>query len=266
MKVIAVDDERLALENLLERFKEIPRIKEYKGFQTAEEMLSYLEENADVNIAFLDINMGSMDGLTLAKKVRELSPGTFIVFVTGYSEYAVQAFEVRAVGYLLKPASTDSIAAQIEYIQELSGWISDSRKLKVRCFGDFAVFGEEDRPFHFKRQKEKELLAYLIDRRGAFVTNEKLCEILWEEGGNIASKKSQLRIFIADLVSELAAHKMSDVLIRKRNRYAIDIRMVDCDYYRFLDMEPVAVNQYCGEYMSQYSWAEMTLGYLENMR
>ena len=58
--------------------------------------------------------------------------------------------------------------------------------------------------------------------------------------------------------------RTEDVFICRNNSFAIDVNQVECDYYKFLHHDAAAVNSYQGEYMKQYSWAEMTTGALEN--
>lgn len=55
-----------------------------------------------------------------------------------------------------------------------------------------------------------------------------------------------------------------DIILKKYNSISVDISKIDCDYYRFLKGDPEAVNSYGGEFMSNYSWAEFVIGYLDN--
>lgn len=87
-----------------------------------------------------------------------------IVFLTGFSEYMPSAFEMHASGYVLKPFSQKKIEEVLQHRRYRFPDLSD-RPVRVQCFGSFEVFvnGEAVR---FKRSKSKELLAYLIDRKG----------------------------------------------------------------------------------------------------
>jgi two-component SAPR family response regulator len=114
----------------------------------------------------------------------------------------------------------------------------------------------------FPRAKTKELLAYLIDRRGGSASIEEMLGVLWEDSEANDSRKSQLRTQIAELKSILKEHGASDWIIKGRGRMAIQPNLVNCDYYSFLNGNVEALNYYMGEYMSQYSWAEMTNGWL----
>lgn len=139
-------------------------------------------------------------------------------------------------------------------------------KLRFQCFGNFEVFSAGGIPLTFKRNKSKELLAYMIDRRGANCTIGELQAVLWENKQDTLSQKGQLRNLIHDLKVALQAIDAADVLIRKRGSIAVNISMVECDYYDFLKGIPYAVNLYRGEYMAQYSWAEITSAGLQSDR
>jgi len=133
-------------------------------------------------------------------------------------------------------------------------------RLLVQCFGNFEVYAD-GKPLRFEFSRSKELFAYLVDRRGAAVNTGELCSVLWDEDS--ASRKVQLRKHIADLSHTLQDVGAENAFVKARNSFAVARSEVDCDYYRFLNAEVAAVNTYHGEFMAQYSWAEMTLGSLE---
>ena len=133
----------------------------------------------------------------------------------------------------------------------------------MQCFGNFEVF-YNGKPLAFKRSKAKELFAYLVNLSGASCNASELCAVLWEVAVDSHSLKSNLRNIVLELNRILDACGAKDVLIHKKNFYAIDKIKLDCDYFKFLDYDADAVNSYKGEYMNQYSWAEITRGFLEN--
>ena len=114
------------------------------------------------------------------------------------------------------------------------------------------------RALAFKRSKSKELLAYLVDRNGATCTNGEMRAVLWEDKPDTASLHSHLRNLIFDLSHTLEDAGVTGLLIRGRSTLALDTSKVDCDYYNFLRGSRSATNSYRGEYMTQYSWAEVT--------
>ena len=129
--------------------------------------------------------------------------------------------------------------------------------VKVQCFGNFEVF-VGGRPLSFKRSKSKELLAYLVDRNGATCTNGEMLAVLWEDKPDTASLHSHLRNLIFDLSHTLEDAGVRGLLVRGRSTLAIDTSKVECDYYNFLRGDHSTISSYRGEYMTQYSWAEVT--------
>lgn len=97
-----------------------------------------------------------------------------------------------------------------------------------------------------------------MDRNGATCTNGEMLAVLWEDKPDTASLHSQLRNLIFDLSHTLEDAGVTGLLIRGRSTLALDTSKVDCDYYNFLRGSRSATNSYRGEYMTQYSWAEVT--------
>ena len=262
MIIYAIDDEPLVLETLRRVIHEAAPDAELSVFSKVNSVIRELQQTEQKpDIVFSDIEMPGMTGLELALQIKKMSPDTRIVFVTGYSEYAVEAFRMHASGYIMKPITSERIREELTLLSGETGTSSDQGKLKVRCFGSFEVFWQEE-PLVFTRQKTKEFLAYLVDRRGEFCTSGELIAALWPDEEDSRSKKAYLRTLTSDLKNVLAEIGMDDLLIRKHQQWAIRPTMLDCDYYRLLDGDMEAVNTFRGEYMSRYDWAEITLGKL----
>ncbi len=138
-------------------------------------------------------------------------------------------------------------------------------RLRVQTFGNFEVF-YDGKPVHFRRRRAKELFAYLIDRRGAGSTMGQLISVLWEGRPDTDSVRSQLRSLITDLRTTFRDLEETGIIIKQRDLIAVDPDRVDCDYYRFLAGEQGAANAFRGEYMTNYSWGETTLGALQQKK
>ena len=133
--------------------------------------------------------------------------------------------------------------------------------LRIQTFGNFEVFYEGS-PVDFSRAKSKELLAYLIDRRGAAVTTAEACSVLWEDKEYNFSLQRQFQTVVSDMVKSLKRYKSDHIIRRKRNCLSVDVSQLECDFYKLLEGDRSAKTQYHGEYMSNYSWAELTAGFL----
>ena len=105
---IIVEDELPAREELKYFIDEEKEIKLIAEFDNPLDTLTFLEKNA-VDAIFLDINMPDMNGISLGKIITKMYPDTKIIFITAYKDYAVDAFEIKAYDYLLKPYSESRI-------------------------------------------------------------------------------------------------------------------------------------------------------------
>lgn len=136
-----------------------------------------------------------------------------------------------------------------------------AKRVVVQTFGNFQVF-VDDAPVKFSRKKSEELLAFLIDRRGAGVTNAEIASILFEDKEYNRSVKNQVQTIISQLVKTLREYGVEDILVRQWNSLAVSPKKVKCDYFDFLNGKENDMMRFSGEYMSNYSWAEYTNGYL----
>ena len=114
-----------------------------------------------------------------------------------------------------------------------------------------------------KRQQAKELLAYLISREGAACTNGEISAALWEDEGDLRITTNRIRTLLSDLRVTFKRIGMEDALIRHRGSIAVNRARFDCDFFRMQNGDIDAVNAFRGEFMVQYSWAEITAGMLE---
>lgn len=104
MKAVLIDDEKLCLEIETAVLKDVEMIDEVKAFSKVDELLDYVSNNK-IDLAFLDIIMGEADGILVAAEIKQIQPACKIIFVSGSRDYALEAFQVYASGYLLKPIS-----------------------------------------------------------------------------------------------------------------------------------------------------------------
>lgn len=192
LKVILVDDEEPALIHLERLLQNDGRVQIAGKYTSAKEALQHLSpEHAD--IAFLDIGMPEMNGLEAAELIQEQFPSIRIVYVTAYSAYAVEAFELYALDYLLKPVDADRIRKTIDRVQEymaLTGKHADRPEaaavadvINVRCFKrlELVTGAASKEKVKWRTKKAQELFAYLLHLKGAWVTKERLIEKLWRE-------------------------------------------------------------------------------------
>ena len=256
MKMICVDDEALVLELIVSICEKLPQHPEVHGFAKAAQALDFMKKTP-VDIALLDINMPGMDGLQLAARIKELSPETAIIFITGYEKYAVDAFTLHVSGYLMKPISEKQLKAEVEYALSEKKPVQPRKHITVKTFGEFDLL-VDGRTVSFSRAKSKELLAYLVDRNGGYMTRAFLHAALFEDKGYDRPAQKYLDVIIRSLRKTLDEWGIGDILEMSRGALRICPEKLDCDIYRFLEGDIDVINSYFGEYMRAYSWASMT--------
>ena len=251
MTILLVDDEAPALQELVDTVSAVLPGEEIFSFLKAGEAME-CAETMHIDLAFLDINMRFIDGITMAKKLQALNPECNIIFCTGYTEYALDAMEIYCSGYLLKPVTQQRMHDALMHLR----YPLQFRKprIELRCFGNFDVLCD-GKPVAFKYKKTRELLAYLTDRNGAETTTQEIMAAIFEE--NKPSYFSNIRL---DLLDTFATLGVSDVISTAYGRMNINRDRVNCDYFDYLDGKN---KKFYGEYMSQYAFAEMTCSVLE---
>lgn len=116
MRAIIVEDEVLARQELRYLIETYSKIKVEAEFEDGLDALKFLQ-NEQVDVLFLDINIPSIDGVLLAQNISKFAVKPYIVFITAYKEHAVEAFEVEAFDYILKPYSESRIASMLSRIE-----------------------------------------------------------------------------------------------------------------------------------------------------
>lgn len=126
LRVLVIDDERPALDELSFLLRRDPRINGVLTSASATEALRILQE-VQVDAVFLDISMPGLSGLELAQVLSRFKAPPPIVFVTAHDRHAVDAFELNAVDYVLKPVREDRLAEAVRRIVE-GGQASPARR------------------------------------------------------------------------------------------------------------------------------------------
>ena len=254
MRILCVDDEPLALQMLMISIRKAKPDAEVDGFEEPEDLLEEAKKNG-CDIAFLDIHMSGMDGVEAAKKLKEINPKMNIIFVTGYSEYAGEAMRLHASGYIMKPVNKEKVAAEQEDLR-FPIVPKQNALLRVQCFGNFDVFTPDGKPLHFERSRAKEVFAYLVHRHGSSCTKKELAAALFENMPYDNKQQVYLQKIISAMMKALKEAGAEWVIHKSYNSMSVNVDLLDCDFYRFEELDAGAVNAYQNEYMSQYYWAE----------
>ena len=254
MKILCLDDEYLALQMLETCVREVKPDAEVEGFDDQDELLESAEKSG-CDVAFLDIHMRGMTGVEVAKRLKEINPKMNIIFVTGFSEYKGDAMDMKASGYIMKPITKEEVAEELNNLR-FPIVPKKNVKLRIQCFGNFDVFLPNGEHVRFERSKAKEVFAYLVHRHGSSCTLREIFAAIFEDEPYEKKLQNLLQTYIYAMVKNLKEIGAEDVIVRSYNALAVNPDLVDCDFYRFKELDPGAVNAYESEYMNQYPWAD----------
>ncbi|MCR2806689.1 response regulator [Paenibacillus soyae] len=206
MKLMIIDDEALALahlENMLHAASEHFSLPiEVSPFQLAEDALREAPA-IKPDVVFLDIHMPGKSGLQTAIDMQEGLPQTDIVFVTAYDEYAVQAFDINAMDYILKPYTLERVVKTLERIvsrrvmaskkpAEAQGEMPFKQRIHSFRTIRFEKAGLEPELPKWRTSKAQELFSYLLHRRGEVVLKSTIMELLTPE---LEPKKATTQLY-----------------------------------------------------------------------
>lgn len=278
MKILVVDDERPARERMVETLGRICSECKVVAFDNAQDALNY-EGKSDIEIAFLDIELGNYSGIELAIELKKYSPRCNIIFVTSFSEYGTESFKARPSGYVTKPYTDEEIKRELDNLRyqiseslessEVSGESGESggngettlekdeRRLRCATFGNFIAYKENGDIMTFSRTKSKELLAYLIDCAGFPVTTKDIAKDVFEAELDKQMSKNISKIIIG-LITDLKDEGYDDIVIKQNRQIYVNRDKIDCDIYNAINGDVSALNSFHGEYMIEYSWAEIS--------
>ena len=127
----------------------------------------------------------------------------------------------------------------------------------VKTFGEFEIF-VDGKPVHFARSKSKELLAFLIDANGANVSRATAFSALYEDIPYDRKMQKQFDVIVRSLRESLNVSGAGEIFEIKSGMMRLNTDLFDCDLYRLLNGNIDAINEFRGEYMNAYSWANIT--------
>ena len=244
MNVIYVDDEKLQHTNFRLTVKGLDRVDSVETFDNGEAALMWAEKH-HTDVAFLDIELPVMNGIELAKRLKQIDENIRIIFVTAYEQYALQAFDVGAIGYVLKPYSRQDIAGQLKK----ASYVRDIPKTAIEIYTmpDFLLV-VDGKTLMTGRTRQEELLALLVDRGAAGLTKNKAIECLWHGYSSDSiywTTMSRLKKILDDAgIGEL-------ILTKGQTKY-INMDIVECDLYSMQKGNAKAIDSYCGRYLDKY--------------
>ena len=223
MKYAIIEDEQIAMQNIDQMIRQLrPHYQKFFQTDTAEETIKFLMSDLKPDFLFMDIELSDANCFTIFEKVDVKVP---IIFTTAYDEYAIKAFTVNSIDYLLKPISKDNLLRAIEKIESLSiNTPIDYRKLGPEVFqrskrqrilitiGDKYMYINMTDVAYFERE-EKYVCAVLYN--GKKYITDFLTFQRWKLSLTISTDLSSLRL-LSSFTSQISEN-MTDVPVYLSN-------------------------------------------------
>jgi two-component SAPR family response regulator len=267
MKAVIIDDEQAALRSFQILLNKYPDIIITGIYNDPFEAIKQIKNNKP-DVVFIDINMPQMNGLNAATCIMDESPSSEIVFVTAYDEYAIEAFELHAIDYLLKPVEEIRLCKTVARLKRKITEIRQvsTQNFTIRCFGCCKAEFAGGASMKFRAEKTKELFAYLLLNAGRDITKEELFDMLWplDDPDKAIRQLYNGIYYIRKSMDDIGISK--DIL-SVDSRYHLRIGTVDYDVAKFCSLFNITQNRkavleemeslYLGDYLEGclYEWA-----------
>lgn len=202
---------------------------------------AFLNDNPDIELAFVDISMPGGSGLAFAAKLEETGCKAQIVFVTSHKDYAVEAFELSVLDYLVKPVTQERLERTVHRALESrrntqSLPPSDSanqavNRISIAALGDFFVRNETGR-VKWISSKSAELFAYLLLSRGKWISRSRLIMDIFAGMASTNAEK-YLNTTVYQLRKSLEPIGLREAIRSENDGYALELNDAVIDYVEF---------------------------------
>ncbi len=253
MTILAVDSNKEALDKLAGILKTLKPDADVLCFGSSLDALAEARKT-EIDVAFLGAVMPELGGLDLGQYLLEMYPQINIIFLSDVKDQAYDAILLRASGYILNPASKETVDRELSELRHPED-VKNRKRVFAQTFGNFEFF-VDGKPVAFKYTRTKEIVALLVNNRGAQTTNGEIIASLWEDDGDPEKKASYLSNLRQDLQNTLTKLKLNGLILKQRGSMAIDTKKIECDMYDWIEKKQESRFHYLGDYMNQYSWAE----------
>lgn len=274
MKVILVDDEPLILAHLEKLIQKITGINIIGTYSNAHDVMKAIEHEQP-DVIFLDVEMPEVNGIELAERIQSRWSQVNVVFVTAYSEYAVQAFDLNAVDYLLKPVSFERMVKTFSRLrkEDKDPNYEGTTGEMVCCFHSlqFKSSSQKSTNVRWRTAKAKELFAFLLQHRGKPVLKDIILDLFWPET-EIDKGFSHLYTTVYQIRKMLKTVNFNIKITSIDNNYLLDLNGVRLDVEHWeqqvsllppltketLPLHEEILEMYQGDYLAEdgYLWAE----------
>ncbi|GAK13137.1 response regulator [Geomicrobium sp. JCM 19039] len=275
IRAVVIEDEPLALEYITHLIKRTNQFIVCGMYTSSESAWDALNRDKP-EILFIDVELPGASGMVLAEQIYNEYPSMNIVFITAFQEYAVQAFEVNAVDYLLKPVTFQRLLKTIDHFTKTDKEIgvSSTPITSISCFNAL-VFMSYTQPISVKwrTKKAKEIFLYLLHAKGTSVKKDTLLDLYWPDQD---PQKSYALLYstVYQIRKTLSLVSSQIKVINEEESYRLFTENIKLDVYdweeRFFSL-PSSLEEnirqyeklfydYTGDYLNEegYLWAEST--------
>jgi len=234
LRVIIVDDEKHSID-LLCYFLKKHEVEIAAAYTNPLLALNNIEIDKP-DILFVDIEMPELNGLKLAQSIKSRLPDVIIVFITAFSEYAIESFQVHPMDYLLKPVTDrqitkmmDSIKRQYMLLTLEREKCSSNQIFQMKCFGKFEVTCSGKEAMKFPTAKTKELLTYLICKANKAIYRDELMSLLFT--GKEGLDRNNFYVTVSRLKAALCSYGIDETYFKFNKDFEVFIKRGICDLY-----------------------------------
>lgn len=267
INVLLVDDEEVGMEVihiLLSAYEDIYVCGKYTNPYDA---LDHVDHH-DVDAIFLDIEMPELSGINLAERIKKKNPAIHIIFVTAHKEFALEAFDVYSLDYILKPVTKQRLAKSVSRLKSVVTHQAIMQEVSIRTFGDFEVTQAlTGQPFIWKTSKVRELCAFFVHHEGGKLDRDYIIDTLWPDV-SVDKAKTNLYTCISYLRKVFKENGVDQIILKNGSAYYMELNQVSCDSVQWsqiisqgkYDQESAEklLVLYTGDYMGMmgFHWAE----------
>ncbi|GAA0319526.1 response regulator [Oceanobacillus oncorhynchi subsp. oncorhynchi] len=196
LQIAIIDDEPLALQYLDLLLRKIEGVHISEKYMDPEDLIYHIQTE-HIDAVFIDIHMPAMKGTDLAEQLINIKPSLHIVFVTAYDDYAIKAFELNAVDYILKPVKQERLTITIQRIMERKmaeqNSVPENQATVIKDLGALQIYqGKERIDVKWRTSKAKELFAYFIHHHEDTIRKSELIDLLWS---NLPWEKANAQLY-----------------------------------------------------------------------
>lgn len=263
IRTIIIDDERHAIREIEFFLKDYSEIEIVASYTNPLEAINELEEK-NAQVVFLDINMPQLLGIDVGSKILDINPEIKIIFVTAYDQYALEAFELNALDYILKPIQHTRFDKTMQRV--LNGMEEknplQNKKLLIKCFGALKIGWENEEPIKWRTDKTKELFAYLLMNAGIELSKDRIIDTLWRDI-DVERATKQLHNGIYYIRKTIEEYGIDRELVNISGNYCLKLGIVNFDKFAWDELKSRPVTDrtfqeveeiYTGDYLQDVDW------------